>query len=61
MSDPKDLSVWPRLSADEHGDLRRVRAILQRLHHREGREWGDPLDGCLRVLTKIIEGTEPLA
>lgn len=47
-----------KLSADEYGDLRRVRAIIQRLHHREPQGWGDPLDGCLAALSKIINYSE---
>lgn len=51
--------AWPRLSAEDHGDLRRVRAIIQRLHHRERGEWGEPLNGCLDVLARIIDNTAP--
>jgi hypothetical protein len=43
------------LSPADGAELRRVRAIIQRLHHREHGEWGDPLDGCLQALSKAIK------
>ncbi len=39
----------------DRANLRRVRAIIHRLHHRERGQWGDPLDECLAALDKVIE------
>lgn len=56
---PPSVSLTP----EEHGELRRTRAIVDHLYHRELHserpEWGDPLGGCSEVLAKLVEETDP--
>ena len=53
-----------QLTPEEHGSLRRVRAIIGHLHHQQLRrperlEWGDPLDKCSVVLARIVDDLDP--
>lgn len=47
------------LNPEEWADLRRVRSIIEHLHHRQWGQWGDPLDSCIKALTKVIDVNEP--
>lgn len=55
----------PILTSEEHAHLRRARAIVDHLLHKEARraaedrQWGDPLDGCSAVLSKLVNSTDP--